>query len=172
MNQGCLLPHFYPYFLIHIQNVKSYRDDMTEQTPLATNPQPPVRARYSEDWDTADQVLKDGIDVVGRIRKVDETPDPQDDEHHIFRIEYEYMVNHTPVVKDLEFSINIMHIVYGFAGGLTNTPKFKYGLDDFRNAVQAGQPIYIKVVPKEPYWWLVEFNDVMSEIMNQKAVWM
>jgi hypothetical protein len=144
---------------------------MTDHDSLPTNPKSPARVKYSDNWDTADQVVKDGIDVIGRISKVDETPDPQDDEHHIFRIEYEFIVNQTPIVKDLEFSINIMHIAYGFEGGLINTPRFKFGLADFRNSVQPGNPIHIKVITQPPYWFLVEFNEVMSEVMQYEAVW-
>jgi hypothetical protein len=128
--------------------------------------------RFSDNWDTAEAVLKDGVEVYGVIKAYQEKPDLHDDEHSIIRLEYEYEVNAQLFKRELEFSINTVHIVYGFAGGLTNTPKFKYSLDDFRNSMQAGQKLKIRTLPKPPYSFLVEFNEVMVEVMKHRAVWM
>ena len=116
--------------------------------------------------------MRDGIEVYGVIKTYQEKPDPHDNEHSIIRLEYEYEVDEQLFKRELEFSINTVHIVYGFAGGLTNTPKFKYSLDDFRNSIQAGQKLKIRTLPKPPYWFLVEFNEVMVEVMRHRAVWM
>ena len=134
--------------------------------------EPAPTIRFSDNWDTAEAVLKDGIEVDGVIKAYQEEPDPQDDEHSIIRLEYEYEVDAQLFKRELEFSINTVHIAYGFAGGLTNTPKFKYSPDDFRNSMQAGQKLKIRTLPKPPYWFLVEFNEVMTEVMRHRAVWM
>jgi hypothetical protein len=126
---------------------------------------------FSDNWDTAGVVLKDGIEVHGVIKTYQEKPDPHDDEHSLIRLEYEYEVGIQLFKRELEFSINTVHIVYGYAGGLTNTPKFKYSLDDFRNSMQPGQKLKIKTLKKQPYWFLVESNEVMAEVMRHDAVW-
>ena len=128
--------------------------------------------RFSENWDTSEAVRRDGVEVYGVIKTYQEKPDPYDDEHSIIRLEYEYEVDGRVFKRELEFSINIDHIVYGFAGGLISTPKFKYSLDDFRNSMQPGQELRIRTLPKPPYWFWVEFNEVMVEVMRHKAVWM
>ena len=38
--------------------------------------------------------------------------------------------------------------------------------------MQAGQKLKIKILQKPPYWFLVEFNEVMQEVMKHEAVWM
>ena len=127
--------------------------------------------QFSENWDTADTVLKDGVEIYGVIKTYQEKPDPHDDEHSIIRIEYEYEVDAQQFKRELEFSINVVHIIYGYNGGLYDTPKFKYSLDDFKNSMQAGQKLKIRVLPKPPYWFLVEFNEVMVEVMRHDTVW-
>lgn len=127
---------------------------------------------FSDNWDTAKVVLKDGVAVCGVIKTYREKPDPRDDEHRIIRLEYEYEVDAQLFKRALEFSINVVHIAYGYAGGLTNTPRFKYSLDDFRKSMRVGQKLKIRVLPKPPYWFLVEFNEVMVEVMKHDAVWM
>lgn len=127
---------------------------------------------FSDNWDTAEAVLKDGVEVYGVIKTYQEKPDPHDNEHSIIRLEYEYEVDGQIFKRELEFSINTVHIVYGFAGGLMNTPKFKYSLDDFRRSMQAGQKLKIRTLSKPPYWFVVGFNKVMVEVMRHKAVWM
>lgn len=127
---------------------------------------------FSDNWDTVEAVLKDGVEVYGVIKTYQEKPDPHDNEHSIIRLEYEYEVDAQLFKRELEFSINTVHIAYGFAGGLINTPKFKYSLDDFRNSMQAGQKLKIMTLPKSPYWFLVKFNEVMVEVMRHDAVWM
>jgi hypothetical protein len=126
---------------------------------------------FSDNWDTAKEVLKDGEEVYGVIKTYQETPDPHDDEHSIIRLQYEYVVEPKQFKRELEFSINIVHITYGYAGGLINTPKFKYSLDDFRNSMQPGQKLKIKTLKEEPYWFFVEANEVMAEVMRHDAVW-
>jgi hypothetical protein len=126
---------------------------------------------FSDNWDTAKVVLNDGEEVYGEIKTYQETPDPHDDEHSIIRLEYEYTVGTRLFKRELEFSINIVHITYGFAGGLTNASKFKYSLDNFRNSMQPGQKLKIKTLKNKPYWFLVEGNEVMAEVMRHDAVW-
>lgn len=127
---------------------------------------------FSENWDTAEAVRRAGVEVYGVIKTYQEKPDPHDDEHRVICLEYEYEVDGQVFKRELEFSINVDHIVYGFAGGLTNTPKFKYSLDDFRNSMQPGQKLRIRTLPKPPYWFWVELHEVMVEVMRHKAVWM
>jgi hypothetical protein len=139
----------------------------------ATPPEKKVTpaVRFSDNWDTADEVVKNGVVVTGIIKDYQETPDPRDDEHQIIHIGYEYEVDGQTFSRELKFSINFVHISYGYEGGLINTPKFKYSLSDFRNSMQAGQTMNIRVLPKSPFWYLVEFNEVMQEIMQYAAVW-
>jgi hypothetical protein len=127
---------------------------------------------FSDDRDTAKVVMKEGVEVYGVIKTCQEKPDPHDDEHSIFILEYEYEVDSRLFKRELEFSINAVHIAYGHAGGLINTPKFKYSLDDFRNSMQPGQNLKIRTLKKPPYWFLVEANEVMAEVMRHDAVWM
>ena len=70
--------------------------------------------QFSENWDTADTVLKDGVEIYGVIKTYQEKPDPHDDEHSIIRIEYEYEVDAQQFKRELEFSINVVHIIYGY----------------------------------------------------------
>ncbi len=127
---------------------------------------------FSDNLDTAKVVMNEGVVVYGVIKTCQEKRDPQDDEHSIFILEYEYEVDSRLFKRDLKFSINAVHIVYGYAGGLINTPKFKYSLNDFRNSMQPGQKLKIRTLKKPPYWFLVEANEVMAEVMRHDAVWM
>jgi len=126
---------------------------------------------FSENSEASEVVMKEGVEVCGVIKSCQEDPDPHDDEHSIFTIEYEYEVDSQVFRKKLAFSINVDHIVYGYAGGLYNTPKFKYSLDDFRNSMQAGQTLKIWTLKRPPYWCVVEGNEVMAEVMRHYAVW-
>ena len=126
---------------------------------------------FSDNWDTANVVLKEGSEVDGVIKTFQEKSDPHDDEHSVFILEYEYEVDSRLFRRILEFSINIVHISYGYSGGLLNTPKFKYNLKDFRNAMQPGQKLKIKTLKKPPYWFSIEVNQIMAEIMRHDAVW-
>ncbi len=49
---------------------------------------------------------------------------------------------------------------------------FSDNLDDFRNSMQPGQKLKIRTLKKPPYWFLVEANEVMAEVMRHDAVWM
>ena len=133
--------------------------------------EPAVAVMLSDDWDTSEVVLEEGVEVYGVIKTCQEKPDPHDDEHSIFILEYEYEVDSQLFKRELTFSINTMHIVYGYAGGLYNTPKFKYSLDDFRNSMQPGQKLKIRTLKRPPYWFWVEANEVMAEVMRHYAVW-
>jgi hypothetical protein len=115
--------------------------------------------------------MKEGVEVEGVIKTFQERPDPHDDEHTVFLLEYEYEVESRLFRRKLEFSINTVHITYGFTGGLLNTPKFKYNLNDFKNSMQPGQKLKIRSLRKPPYWFLIEVNEVMAEIMRHDAVW-
>jgi len=126
---------------------------------------------FSDNWGNADIVMKEGIEVDCVIKTIQEKPDPHDDEHRIFILEYEYAVESRLFRRKFEFSINTVHISYGFEGGLINTPKFKYSLNDFRNSMQPGQKLKIRSLRKPPYWFLIEVNEVMAEIMRHDAVW-
>ena len=123
------------------------------------------------DAHTSQEVLKNGIVVVAFIKTCREEPNPSDTEHTVFSLEYEYKVAANVFKRELTFSINTMHINYGYKGGLFNTPKFKYSLDDFRNAMQPGQKLQIRTLTQPPYSFLVEVNEVMSDIMRHDAVW-
>ena len=126
---------------------------------------------FTDDGDAADTVMKEGVDVDGVITTCQEKPNPRDDEHTIFMLEYEYEVDSQLFKRELKFSINTVHIAYGYAGALYNTPKFKYSLDDFRNAMQPGQKLKIRTLTRQPYWFLVEANEIMAEVMRHDAVW-
>ncbi|HTX79581.1 MAG TPA: hypothetical protein VMC62_07935 [Longilinea sp.] len=126
---------------------------------------------FSESQETADLVMKEGIAVDGVIKSFQEKPDPHDDEHRIFILEYEYEVDSQFFKRELEFSINTAHIAYGYAGELLNTRKFKYSLNDFRSSMQPGQKLKVRALKAPPYWFLVEVNEVMAEIMRHDAVW-
>jgi hypothetical protein len=133
--------------------------------------EPAVAVMFSDDRDTSEVVLEEGVEVCGVIRTCREKPDPHDLEHDIFILEYEYEVDSQLFKRELTFSINTMHIAYGYAGGLANTPKFKYSLDDFRNSMKPGQKLKIRTLKRPPYWYLVEANEVMAEVMRHYAVW-
>jgi hypothetical protein len=126
---------------------------------------------FSEDWDTSQLVMREGVEVSGVIKACKETRDPHDDEHTIFTLEYEYDVDSRVFKKKLTFSINTVHIAYGYSGGLLHTPKFKYSLDDFRNSMQPGQTLKIRTLNTPPYSYIVEPNEVMAEVMRHEAVW-
>ena len=106
---------------------------------------------FSDDRDTYEAVMKEGLEVCGVIITCHEKPDPHDDEHSIFILEYEYEVDSQLFKRELTFSINTVHIVYGYAGGLYHTPKFKYSLDDFKNSMQPGQKLKIRTLKMPPY---------------------
>lgn len=126
---------------------------------------------FTDDRDTVKVVMEEGIEVYGVIKTYQEEPDPNDDEHSIFILEYEYEIDTQPFKRELKFSINTTHIIYGYAGGLYNTPKFKCSLEDFKNSMQPGQQLKIKTLKKPPYWFFVEAHNVMAEIMKHDAVW-
>ena len=142
--------------------------DQKQDDPKDEQPEALV---FSDNWDTAKQVLDEGIEVQAVITSYQEKEDPRDDEHSLIRFEYEYEVGAQRFKRELKFSINVIHISYGFAGGLIGTPKFKYSLDDFKKSMQPGQKMKVKTLDKPPYWFLLEANEVMSEIMRHDAVW-
>lgn len=123
------------------------------------------------DKNTVDAVMKEGVEVYGVIKTCQEKQNPNDSEHSIFTLKYEYEADSRLFKRDLKLSINIDHVEYGYAGGLYNTPKFKYSLDEFRNSMRPGQKLKIRTLNKPPYWFLVEANEVMAEIMQHEAVW-
>jgi hypothetical protein len=141
------------------------------QTQDGSNEEKAPAVRYSETPATDDAVKKNGVEVWGVITNYQEKPDPRDDEHSIIHLDYEYEVDGQQFTKEIEFSINIVHIDYGYAGGLTHTPKFKYSLVDFRNSMKAGQKLKVMTLAKPPYSYFVEFNEIMSDVMGHEAVW-
>jgi len=152
-----------------IDKTEGEDDQYASETIVVTNK--PKAVIFSDNWDTAEVVLEEGVEVYGVIKTCQEKPNPHDLEHSIFILEYEYEVDSRLFKRELEFSINTDHIVYGYIGYLYNTPQFKYGLDDFRNSMQPGQKLKIRTLKKPPYWFWVEVNEVMAEVMRHDAVW-
>ena len=114
--------------------------------------------------------MEEGIEVDSVIIKYQEKQFSWWWTHH-FHAWLWYEVDPQLFKRILRFSINTVHIVYGHAGGLYNTPKFIYSLDDFINAIQPRQKLTIMTLSKPPYWYLIKVNDVMVEIMKYDAVW-
>ncbi len=142
-----------------------------DQQQDSFNKTQPQAVIFLDNRHTYDVVMKEGLEVDAVIKTCQEKPDPHDDEHSIFVLEYEYEVDSRLFKRKLEFSINVAHIAYGYAGGLYNTPKFKYSLDDFKNAMQPGQKLKIRTLKKSPDYYLVQANEVMAEVMRHDAVW-
>ena len=142
-----------------------------DQQPGNADKKQPKAVFFADNREAYDAAMKEGIEVDGVITACHEKPDAHDDEHCIFILEYEYEVASLRFSRKLEFSINVAHITYGYAGGLLNTPKFKYSLEDFKNAMQPGQKLKVKTLDKPPYSYLVEVNEVMAEVMRHDAVW-
>jgi hypothetical protein len=126
---------------------------------------------FSNNPNHVNEILKHGIDVLAVIRSYDEQPDPSDDEHSIIHLGFDYEVDGHVIQREIKFSINMMHIAYGFSGGLLNSPKFKYSPDDFRKSMQPGQKLNVKVLEDQPDEFVMETNEVMAEIMRHDAVW-
>jgi hypothetical protein len=142
--------------------------DQEQENSAPKRPRPIL---FSNNEENVNEIVARGIDLFAVIKKYLEKPDPHDDEHSIIHLEFEYEVGTQLFKQELEFSINIVHIMYGFSGGLINTPKFKYSLDDFRKSMQPGQKLKVKILVDNPDMFVLEANDVMTEIMRHEAVW-
>jgi len=64
-----------------------------------------------------------------------------------------------------------MHIIYAHEGQLFDIPKLKYSLEDFKAAIAPGKIIKVRSLKEEPYWLIIEYNDVLNTVMNIESVW-
>jgi triphosphoribosyl-dephospho-CoA synthetase len=126
---------------------------------------------FSNNPEHANEIFSHGIDCIAVITSYNEEPDPRDVEHSIIRIGFDYEAAARVIQGNIKFSINVMHIVYGAAGGLINTPKFRFNLDDFKKSMQPGEKLKVKVFENNPDKYVLEVNEVMEEIMRHDAVW-
>jgi hypothetical protein len=126
---------------------------------------------FSNNGEHGNEILNRGIEATAVITYCNEESDPRDDEHHIFHLGFDYVVGPRVFHNEVRFSINVAHIVYGFNGGLINTPKFKYSLDDFKNSMRPGKTLKVTVLEDQPEDYVLEVNEVMAEIMRHDAVW-
>jgi hypothetical protein len=142
-----------------------------DQEPEKSEARQPEPTFFSNHPEHGNEILKSGINVLAEIITYNEEPDQQDDEHSIIKLGFSYEAGGRIIQQEIKFSINIVHISYGYSGGLYNTPKFKYSLDDFRNSMLPGQKLKVTVIEKNPDEFVMEVNEVMAEIMQYDAVW-
>jgi len=117
-------------------------------------------------------VMKEGVEVIATITSCQFSPDPDDFEHEIVHFDFEYSIDSKVMKKSHSFSINTMHIIYAHDGQLLDIPRLKYSLEDFKAAIAPGKTIKVRSLPKEPYWIVIEYNEVLNVVMNIEAVWM
>jgi len=116
-------------------------------------------------------VMKEGAEVFATITSSQFSPDPDDSEHEIVQFNFEYSINGKLIRRSHSFSINTMHIIYAHEGQLFDIPKLKYSLEDFKAAIAPGEKIKVRSIKEEPYWLVIEYNDVLNTVMNIESVW-
>ena len=118
------------------------------------------------------KILTEGKKVEAQIISCKCSDDPEDYEHTIFEIDFEYFINDIKVNKSIMFSINTMHIDYAYEGGLLDVPKLKYSLDDFKKSLSTGKTLEIISLDTPPFDYINNFNEISREIMQYRQVWM
>jgi hypothetical protein len=128
----------------------------------------------SEDYDdevARKKILKEGKEVDAIITSCICSDDPEDSEHSIFKIEFEYFINEIKVQKDFEFSINTMHITYAHEGLLLGVTKLEYSLDDFKKSLMPGEILRIISLDKPPFEYLNKLNKIALAVWKIPEVW-
>jgi hypothetical protein len=121
--------------------------------------------------DLEKEILAEGKRVDAEITSCKCTDDPEDAEHTIFEIEFQYDINEMKVKKSITFSINTVHIAYAHGGGLIGVPKLKYSLDDFKKSLMPGEIIEIISLDKPPFHYINRFNKISRKVMSIPEVW-
>lgn len=121
--------------------------------------------------DIKDKILSEGTKVKAEITSCKMTDNPNDDEHTVFQIGFQYKINGEAVKKSIIFSINTMHIEYAHIGQLFGVPKLKYSLNDFIKSLKPGEVLDVISLDKPPYHYLVDFNKISRKVMSIPQVW-
>ncbi len=116
-------------------------------------------------------LLRHGKEVEATITSCTSAEDPADDEHTIFEIEFEYVMNRRKIKKGTSFSINTAHIEYAHLGQLFDVPELEYSLDDFKKSLEPGNKIDIVASGKWPFHYVNRFNAISREVMRIPQVW-
>jgi hypothetical protein len=128
--------------------------------------------KYVSNESIENQILTEGKKVKAKILSCKCSDDPEDYEHTIFEIDFEYSINDINVKKSIRFSINTVHIAYAHGGALLGVPKLKYSLDDFKRSLSAGNTFEIISLDTPPYDYINNFNKASREVMQYPQVWM
>jgi hypothetical protein len=117
------------------------------------------------------KIIDEGVKIQAEIVSFNTKPDPDDWEHTIYKIEYQFQVKDKTVKKKISISINTMHIAYAHLGQLIGLPKLDISNEDFDKSLAPGQQIDVIVLEEPPYHHLVMFNEVSSKIMGIRNMW-
>lgn len=130
------------------------------------------RCFFISDVSLKSEILENGQKIKADIISCEIKDNPNDDEHEIFTIDYEYTINNNQVKKQFIFSINTAHIHYAFKGELGKIPKTNCSLDEFKKLLSPGNKLEIISLPNPPYDYILYFEDKINEITKYDEIWM
>ncbi len=119
-----------------------------------------------------DEIISKGKKFTARITACESVNDPDDLEHDIFTIDYEYLQDSAKISKQMKFSINAVHISYACDGGLSGVPKTNCSYEDFQKMLSAGNTLNVTALTEPPYEDIVSFNEEVNNIMKYRQIWM
>jgi hypothetical protein len=121
--------------------------------------------------DLEEKIMTMGKKIKAKIISCKCTDDPDDPEHEIFEIEFQYRINDNNIKKEIMFSINTAHIEYAYLGELIGVPKLKYSLNDFKKSLMPGEVMEIISLDKPPFQHINHFNKISRKVMSIPEVW-
>jgi hypothetical protein len=128
--------------------------------------------RYVSNDSLEKKILTEGKKVKAKIISCKRSDDPEDDEHTIYEIDFEYRIDGIKINKNFNFSINTTHIAYAHEGGLLGVPKLDISLDDFEKLLSPGEAFDVVSLATPPYEYVFYFSEKLDEVMKYKQVWM
>jgi hypothetical protein len=117
-------------------------------------------------------IMAEGKKVKAIITSCKCCDDPEDREHTIYEIDFEYNITDIHISKNFSFSINTAHLEYANLGELLDVPKLNCSLNDFAKMLSPGEYLEIVSLEYPPYEYVLIFNYRLSEVMKYKQMWM
>lgn len=113
------------------------------------------------------RIKNKGKDIIGEITDFNHYDDQDDDEYTVIEFRIKLQIGSQTIYKESKFSMNTTHIDYAYHGLMINTPKTKYSVSDFYNAMKPGNKIRVRALLKPPYEYVIVGNELINEVIHE-----